>query len=218
MGLAVALVWLGSGHSSTALQPAFWRQYSKEVGRLIAAAPHQPQPASWPDNCLHATWLGHSTVLVKVDGFTILTDPVFSDRVGLGIGPLTLGLKRLISPALPVPELPPPDLILLSHAHMDHFDLPSLRLLENRRLLWVTAFSTSDLLRAQNYKEVKELRWNASVSLGPATVRAVEVNHWGARIRSDTYRGYNGYVIETDRYRNPLRRRYCLYRILPRVA
>jgi L-ascorbate metabolism protein UlaG (beta-lactamase superfamily) len=176
--------------------PAFFRELSKEYGREVLLAPFHPRPKDWPDRGLHAAWLGHSTVLIKVDGFVILTDPVFSHRVGLNLGPLTVGIKRLVEVAAPIPELPRVDLILLSHAHMDHFDLPSLRRLEHAGTQVVTASHTSDLLRVRRYKRVNELRWNESVQAGAAKVTAFEVAHWGARVRSDTYRGYNGYVIE----------------------
>src|SRR5437879_7682268 len=101
--------------------------------RTSRAAPFTPTPRDWPDRGLHAAWLGHSTVLLKIDGTTILTDPVFSDRVGLSLGPVTIGLKRLVAPAAPLTRIPKVDLVLLSHAHMDHFDIPTLRLLENSR-------------------------------------------------------------------------------------
>jgi L-ascorbate metabolism protein UlaG (beta-lactamase superfamily) len=52
------------------------------------------------------------------------------------------------------------------------------------------------LLRVRRYAQVQEVRWNESVSVGPAKIKAFEVAHWGARMRSDTYRGYNGYVLE----------------------
>jgi L-ascorbate metabolism protein UlaG (beta-lactamase superfamily) len=84
---------------------------------------------------------------------------------------------------------------------MDHFDIPSLRRLENRATTVVTAPKTSDLLRVGQYKSVQEVRWGEQVRAGPATIRGVEVNHWGARLRTDTYRGYNGYLIEIGRYR-----------------
>ena len=113
--------------------PSFWKQFASEMNRPIGQAGLHPDPRNWPDKGLHAAWLGHSTTLLKVDGFTILTDPVFSDRVGLNFGPLTLGLKRLTAPATPLSKLPPVDLIVLSHAHMDHFDVPTLRDLETSR-------------------------------------------------------------------------------------
>ncbi len=177
--------------------PAFFRHMSKELSREIVAAPFRPYPRLWPSHGLHAAWYGHSTVLIKVDGFTILTDPVFSQRIGLTIGPTTVGIKRLVAVAGPMEDLPPIDLILLSHAHMDHFDIPSLRRLENRGTIVVTASRTCDLLRARRYEQVHELQWNQGVQVGPARVTAFQVNHWGARLRSDVYRGFNGYVIET---------------------
>jgi L-ascorbate metabolism protein UlaG (beta-lactamase superfamily) len=181
--------------------PAFWQQYTREIGRPVLPVPHRPDPRLWPDSGLHIAWLGHSTVLIKVDGTTILTDPVFSTRVGLNLGPMTLGLKRITEPALKILQIPKPDLILLSHAHMDHLDVPSLRDLESKRTLVITARKTSDLFRADRYSQVRELGWGERTRAGAAEVRAFEVNHWGARMRSDTYRGYNGYLIEVGRYR-----------------
>ena len=181
--------------------PGFWRQFQRERERPIAIAPDRPAPELWSDRGLYAAWLGHSTVLLKIDGTTILTDPVFSDRVGLNFGPITLGLKRLVAPALKTAQLPQIDLILLSHAHMDHLDVPSLRSLESKKTSVITASRTSDLLRGNRYKHLQELGWGERTRVGAAAVRAFEVNHWGARMRSDTYRGYNGYVIESGRYR-----------------
>jgi L-ascorbate metabolism protein UlaG (beta-lactamase superfamily) len=181
--------------------PALFRKMSDDCAREIEAAPFRPQPKNWPDTGLHAAWLGHSTVLLKVDGFTILTDPVFSARVGLSLGPVTIGIKRLVNVAVTMADIPPVDLILLSHAHMDHFDLPSLRQLENARTRVVTASRTADLLRVKRYGQVHEIGWNQSVAIGPAKISAFEVAHWGARMRNDTYRGFNGYVIEIGRRR-----------------
>jgi L-ascorbate metabolism protein UlaG (beta-lactamase superfamily) len=191
--------------------PIFWKRLSEDRKREVEPPPHVPNPAAWPAEGVHAegvhaagvhaAWIGHSTVLIRVDGFTILTDPVFSARIGIKIGPVTVGLKRLVAPALRLSELPVPDLILLSHAHMDHLDRPSLRKLENPRTSVITAAGTSDLLRVKRYQAVHELRWDESVQVGPAKVRAFEVKHWGARTRTDVHRGYNGYLIEAGRYR-----------------
>ena len=176
--------------------PVFFREISKDYSRDINPAPHHPNAQRWPEEGLHAAWLGHSTVLLKVDGFTILTDPVFSARIGLNFGPLTIGIKRLVDVAIAVKELPAIDLILLSHAHMDHFDIPSLRQLESGRTTVVTAAHTADLLRPKRYSLVHELRWRDRARVGPAVVTAFEVLHWGARMRSDVHRGYNGYLVE----------------------
>ena len=177
------------------------RSLVRDFRRQILPSPHRPRPHFWPDSGLHAAWLGHTTVLVKIDGVTLLTDPVFSARAGIGLGPVTVGLKRLVEPALSLAELPPVDVILLSHAHMDHFDIRTLRRLENPKTTVVTAARTADLLRPGRYAAVHELRWDQSVRVGPLEIKAFQVRHWGARMRSDTYRGYNGYTIGSDRHR-----------------
>jgi L-ascorbate metabolism protein UlaG (beta-lactamase superfamily) len=171
------------------------------MARAILPAPRRPVPINWSDHGLHTAWLGHSTVLVRMEGFTLLTDPVFSVRVGINLGLVTVGLKRLVHCAASAHEILRPDLILLSHAHMDHFDLPSLRDLEHQRTEVITASSTSDLLRVGRYRSVHELSWGERRQVGPAVITAFRVNHWGARLRSDTFRGYNGYVIECGRFR-----------------
>ena len=125
----------------------------------MGLAPFVPHPQKWSDKGLHAAWLGHSSVLLKIDGFTILTDPVLGNRCGVRVGPMTVGLKRMVAPALLWPQLPPIDLIVLSHAHFDHFDLPTLRRLERSGTAVVTASNTSDLLRVRRYASVRELGW-----------------------------------------------------------
>ena len=192
---------LGLANFAVKMAPQFLERVSEERKRPIAHASGQPHPREWPQVGLHAAWIGHSTVLLSIDGFTILTDPVFSAKIGINFGAMTIGLKRLVEPALQISSFPRPDLILLSHAHMDHFDLPSLRRLGDRDSTVVTASGTSDLLRTKHYRAVHELKWNETAQVGPATIRAVEVSHWGARMRNDTYRGYNGYLIEAGRYR-----------------
>jgi L-ascorbate metabolism protein UlaG (beta-lactamase superfamily) len=192
-GNALAWAWRAA--------PAFWQRYSADRKRQVRPAPSRPFPKTWQDQGLHAAWLGHTSVLLKLDGFTILTDPVLSLRVGLQLGPVTLGLKRLVAPALAFRDLPRIDLVLLSHAHFDHFDIPTLRALENRGTSVVTAARTADLLRVRRYRAVHELGWDQRASVGPAEIRAFQVNHWGARMRRDTYRGFNGYTIEVGRHR-----------------
>jgi L-ascorbate metabolism protein UlaG (beta-lactamase superfamily) len=181
--------------------PDFFRRVQSERKRPVRPAPFRPDPTKWPNEGLHAAWLGHSTVLLKIDGFTILTDPLLGDRCGVRVGPMTLGLKRMVEPALLRPQLPQIDLILLSHAHFDHFDLPTLRSLERSGTSVVTASNTSDLLRVRRYKSVHELGWGERVRVGPLSIQGIQVRHWGARLRSDTHRGYNGYLLETGRHR-----------------
>ena len=180
--------------------PLLWQRMSEDRKREVRSAPRSPRLTTAPHG-IQAIWIGHTTVLLRIDGFTVLTDPVFSTRIGVGVGPVTIGMKRLVYPAIALADLPRPDLILLSHAHMDHFDLPSLRKLEHSGTTVVTAAKTADLLRPKKYQAVHELRWDESRQVGPLKIRAFEVKHWGARMRTDVYRGYNGYLIEAGRYR-----------------
>ena len=76
-GIGVGVAGVGAGLVYNAA-PMFWRQYARELGEPIAPPPRVPDPARWPDTGLHAAWLGHSTVLLKIDGFTLITDPVLS--------------------------------------------------------------------------------------------------------------------------------------------
>ena len=180
-----------------------------DTKRQVTAPSHKPDPASWSDDRVTAAWLGHSTVLINFYGVNILTDPVLGARVGIHVaGPVVLGMKRYVAPALKFRELPPIDLVLLSHAHMDHFDLRTLRRFDHRPLA-VTAPSTADLLRCTRLgRHVTELSWGeattlkfsrtpaaANVGQGELQVEAFEVRHWGARMRTDDHRGYNGYIL-----------------------
>jgi L-ascorbate metabolism protein UlaG (beta-lactamase superfamily) len=181
--------------------PVYWRRLSADGRRRILPAPERPNPAKWNDQGLFAAWLGHSTVLLQMDGIRVLTDPVLGRRVGIRVGPMTVGLKRIVEPALDLGDLPKIDVILLSHAHMDHFDIRSLRRLESRGTAVVTASRTSDLLRVRRYGRVEELAWGERVRAGSLEIGAFPVNHWGARMHRDTWRGFNGYTIEGTRHR-----------------
>lgn len=160
-----------------------------------------PCPQSWDANAITATWLGHSTVLIGFYGFNILTDPALCRRIGADTFLGTVGPKRLIAPALRPEQLPTIDLVLLSHAHMDHLDLPTLRALPGQPRT-VTAHATEDLLGHTHATCPTALRWGEKTRVrtakGEAEVRAFEVRHWGARWRHDTYRGYNGYVVSRE--------------------
>src|SRR5207253_6707382 len=119
-----------------------------------------PAPCSWANNAITAAWLGHSTVLLNFYGITILTDPVLCKRVGADTPLGTIGAKRLVAPALKARQLPPIDLVLLSHGHMDHLDPATLRALPGTPRA-VTAKATADLLADTKLKpqHVQELSW-----------------------------------------------------------
>jgi L-ascorbate metabolism protein UlaG (beta-lactamase superfamily) len=131
----------------------------------------------------------------------VLTDPTFFPRIGVDAWITTFGPLRRTSCALLPSQLPEIDLVLVSHAHFDQLDRPSLGALPGRPAA-VTASGTSDLLPRRRYALVRELRWGESARIdtarGDLEVRAIEVKHWGARLRRDTYRGYNGYILTRE--------------------
>jgi L-ascorbate metabolism protein UlaG (beta-lactamase superfamily) len=181
-----------------------WHEWTVESRRPIAPAFARPNPAEWSDNRITAAWLGHATVLINFFGIKILTDPVLFPRIGIRLPGLTVGPKRLTAPALTVRDLPEIDIVLLSHAHFDHFDMRTLHQF-GRSTTVITAHRTSDLLRWTRFRDVSELRWKEIKSVttfaGKIDIVAFRVKHWGARTQRDTYRGYNGYVLERNNRR-----------------
>jgi L-ascorbate metabolism protein UlaG (beta-lactamase superfamily) len=176
-----------------------FREWTIESWRPITPASAKPEPSKWSDAHVTLAWLGHSTVLINFFGVTILTDPVLFPRIGIRLPGFTVGPKRLTAPALKFQELPKIDLVLLSHAHFDHLDLRTLRCFDQRTRV-ITARATTDLLKATHFSHVTEIGWGESKVLnttaGEIAITAFPVKHWGARMQRDTYRGYNGYLIE----------------------
>jgi L-ascorbate metabolism protein UlaG (beta-lactamase superfamily) len=172
-----------------------------ETGRRIVPCEFTPSPQFWNPAGITAAWLGHSTVLLNFYGVTILTDPVLYKRIGASTALGTIGPKRLVAPALKPVQLPPIDVVLLSHAHMDHFDPATLRTLPGHPRI-ITAHATTDLLPKTRLAMSESLTWGdktrISARLGDVDIRAFEVKHWGARWKYDKYRGYNGYVISRE--------------------
>jgi L-ascorbate metabolism protein UlaG (beta-lactamase superfamily) len=158
----------------------------------IAPAPHHPAPSLWSDERLTVAWLGHATVLVNFHGTWILTDPALEQRVGIGRGAAKLGPRRLVQPALRPAELPALDLVLLSHAHMDHTDRGTLRAIP-RDTPMVVQPGNRDLVR--RFRRVEELAWGERTTLDGLELESVEVRHWGARMVTDRHRGYGGYLL-----------------------
>lgn len=120
-----------------------------------ARAPSLPVNLSSGEVAL--TFIGHSTFLVQVPGLNLLTDPIFSSHAG-PYG--RFGIKRARPPALRIEELPRIDVVLLSHNHYDHLDLPSLRTLTRRhRLQIITTLGNKAWLQTRGFADVVELDW-----------------------------------------------------------
>lgn len=198
LSLTAGAVWLKTSRHRSA---RWARHLLKDSGRPIQPAPVKPRPHEWSDNAITLCWIGHATVLINFYGVRILTDPAFGDRIGLSLGVGTVGPKRYVAPALTVGELPSVDVLLLSHAHMDHLDLPTLRRFAGKTPT-VTAKDTSDLLRQARLVNGRELGWGDRTTLrlanGDLEIEAVEVKHWGQRWPSEAPRGYNGYLLRRE--------------------
>ncbi|MCX8056551.1 MAG: MBL fold metallo-hydrolase [Ignavibacteria bacterium] len=170
-------------------------------------APFSPNLDEWSDDKIHLCWIGHSTYLINFYGTLILTDPVFSHRIGLYAMITNLGPKRIIAPAVKPESLQQPNLILLSHSHFDHMDYPTLKYFSEKfpnKISVVTAFKSKDIFEELPFKEIRELDWNESTEIEGLKVKAFKVKHFGWRYpwendRSKGFkngRGYNAYIIE----------------------
>ena len=168
-----------------------------DISRFVS--PVRPAPQSWSDGGITVSWIGHSTFLINLEGTTILTDPVFSDKVGVSLlGLATIGLKRYVPPALTIKDLPPLDLVLVSHAHMDHYDLPSLRKLP-RGVPTILARDTMEFMEDLGYTQLQELDWGQTAEVNGVRIEAVPVKHWGRRYPWDRDRGYNGLLLTKEK-------------------
>jgi N-acyl-phosphatidylethanolamine-hydrolysing phospholipase D len=146
------------------------------------------------------TWIGHSTMLVRMDGVTFLTDPIFSNHAG----PLPFtGPPRLVAPGVPIAELPPIDFAVLSHSHYDHTYLPSVEALAKRGTHFIVPLGMAALVREAGGKAV-ELDWWESTSVANVRVHCVPAQHFSGRSLTDTNRRlWSGWVVE-----GPTRRFY----------
>jgi L-ascorbate metabolism protein UlaG (beta-lactamase superfamily) len=138
----------------------------------------------------HVTWIGHSTLVFRLGGALVATDPVFAGRMG--------PRRRLVPPGIDPRNLPPLDLVTVSHSHYDHMDLPSLRALATRgRPVFVVPTDNADLLRAAGIERVVELGWWESTQVGGVRVTCVPAQHWSMRVPWDrNARLWGGFVYE----------------------
>jgi N-acyl-phosphatidylethanolamine-hydrolysing phospholipase D len=180
--------------------PFFARKvWTSLVGR-DGAAPRIPYDRAAMLENPSLTWIGHSTLLVRMDGVTFLTDPIFSARAS----PVSFaGPKRLVPPGVPLDELPPVDFVTLSHDHYDHTDLPSIAALANRGTRFVAGLGMGDLVR-EGGGEVVELDWGESVEVGAVRVHCVPAQHFSGRsLGGRRRRLWAGWVVD-----GPTRRFY----------
>ena len=165
---------------------------NRMVGNERAAWPARvPVRPTVPPQRVHGdemlvTWIGHATVLVQTAGLNILTDPIWSDRAS----PFSfVGPRRVRAPGVRFEDLPRIDLVVVSHNHYDHMDLPTLRRLwERDRPIIVTSLGNDTILRGAGIDAVAR-DWGGRVALRPGVEIIVERNHhWGSRWGTDRNR------------------------------
>jgi L-ascorbate metabolism protein UlaG (beta-lactamase superfamily) len=139
-------------------------------------------------------WLGHASVVATLGALTLVVDPVLSRRIGPRIFGRTWGLARRGPSPVGSSSLVGMDLVLLTHAHFDHLDRPTLERLADARTSVVAARGCGSLV-PKGYRAVHELGAGESIELHGAVIEAVEARHWGARMVVDRKRASVGYVV-----------------------
>ena len=168
-----------------------WPEWPKRTDFL----PGPPPVTRAPEGSLYITPVGHATFLIQMDGVNILTDPIWSERCS----PVSwVGPKRYSEPGIRFEDLPPVDVVLVSHNHYDHFDLPTLKRLAKKGMpRAIVPLGNLDLMRSTGIPAVDELDWWQSVRLSSnVTITLVPAQHFSARTLWDRDRTlWGGFVI-----------------------
>lgn len=179
------------------------------AGNEIKTPNQKPNPSSWKSEEINIAWIGHATVLINFYGKIILTDPALLSQVGIPFMNYKIGPTRAVYPALDIDEIPKPDVILISHAHMDHMDYETLKEITKKfpdEIDCLTAYHTKDVIEDLCWKSLSEIDWNEIININDIKFTAVEVNHNGWRYPGEKDRStgdmdgrsYNGYIIERN--------------------
>jgi L-ascorbate metabolism protein UlaG (beta-lactamase superfamily) len=185
------------GESSKGLLDVLkWRRTSRPTPwpAHIEVAPQVLPPAPTGDEVM-ATWVGQSTFLIRSSSATVLTDPVWSDTAG----PTSwLGPRRVAKPGIDFDAVPKVDLILLSHDHYDHCDIPTLRRFARRDdPLIVSPLRYRRLLSGADFSRIVELDWWQENEPRPGIrVTLVPARHWTRRSFFGTNRRlWGGFIL-----------------------
>ena len=170
-----------------------WKLVRESHAQPLKGEPRKPSAVGIEEQAI--TFIGHSSFLMQMKGLGVLIDPVFATRLIL--------LRRQRRAGVRVKDLPAIDAVLLTHAHMDHLNRPSLRAVtrEMRRRgrvapVAIVPNGVEDLVTDLGFSKVVELKWWESEEVEGLKVTATPARHWGARMFSDTHRGFGGYVLE----------------------
>jgi L-ascorbate metabolism protein UlaG (beta-lactamase superfamily) len=158
------------------------------------AQPDAPAPRRPNDGALlgsptpSITWIGHASFVLRLGGKLVAIDPVWSERLA-GVA------KRLVAPGVPLPMVPRLDLVLVTHNHRDHLDLPTLARF-GPEPTYVVPLGNGELLRKNGAARVVELDWWQSHPEGELEVTLVPARHWSSRVPWDRNEMlWGGYVL-----------------------
>jgi len=184
--------WRGQPFVVTKLKQ-LWRLVQESHAQPIAGKTRLAEIVE--SNELGVTFIGHSSFLLQLGGCSILIDPVFARHLIL--------LRRQRRPGLRINEMPAIDVVLLTHAHMDHLNIASLRrVVRSAQMLGkkapdvVVPWGVEDLVTGLGFSRVHGMKWWEKLEVRGLSVTLTPCKHWGARMFNDTHRGYGGYVIE----------------------
>lgn len=167
------------------------------IGSFATASPAVVHPRAGVSDCT-ATWIGHSTVLLQWHGLNVITDPVFCQRA---FPVQWLGPRRIMEPALAIDELPPLDVVLLSHSHYDHLDKGAVKRIAktNPRATWIVPLRLGAYVLGWGVREIVELDWWQETSIDGLRVTATPARHFSARRIGDRNKTlWCGYAIERE--------------------
>ncbi len=139
------------------------------------------------------TWVGHSTFLVRMDGVTFMTDPMFSERAS----PFSfMGPRRMVPPGLPLDAVPRLNFVLLSHDHYDHTDRPTVVQLARSGVPFVVPRGLAGWVRGAGGHAI-ELEWWQHIALDGVTITCVPARHFSGRTLGDRNRRlWCGWVVQ----------------------
>lgn len=186
----------GQPMSATPKMIATKRQRWPESIPVKPRRPPHMDPAAWAT----VTFVGHSTFLIQTRAGNVLTDPMFSARAS----PLPfVGPRRVRAAAIRLEDLPQISIVLLSHNHYDHCDLPTLRALRRRfDPQVITPLNNGRFARKARIRRVEELDWWQQTTSSPVHVTATPAQHFSARTPFDRNRAlWSGFVVEIERRR-----------------